>query len=99
MATVRHGGTMLLIGGVENGKASKKIIEYDFETGQSKVLLTMKTERAYCSCVCRGNTLIVIGGAKDDPAAVDCFNFLSNSWKRLPPMAEARILASAVVVN
>ena len=102
MGTVRRGDTMLLIGGmgnIDSQKASNKIIEYDFKTGQSKVVLTMKTERAYCSCVCRGNTLIVIGGGEDDPAAVDCFNFLSNSWKRLPTMAEARILASAVVVN
>jgi hypothetical protein len=59
----------------------------------------MKTERGNSSCVCRGNTLIVIGGAKDDFAAVDCFNFSSNSWRRLPSMAEARILASAVLVN
>ena len=99
MGTVRRGDSMLLIGGMENSKVGKKIIEYDFKTGQSKVLLTMKRERPYCSCVCRGNTLIVIGGAKDDPDAVDCFNFLSNSWKRLPSMAEPRIHASTVVVN
>ena len=100
--TVRRGDTMLLIGGKENNdgdKFSNEIIEYDFKTGQSKVVLTMKTERAYCSCVCRGNTLIVIGGAGDDPAAVDCFNFLSNSWKSLPSMTVARTFASAVVVN
>jgi hypothetical protein len=102
MGTVRRGNTMLLIGGMEiidADKFSNEIIEYDFKTGQSKVLLAMETGRAYCSCVSRGNTLIVIGGAKDDHAAVDCFDFLSNSWKRLPSMAEARILASAVVVN
>jgi hypothetical protein len=99
MGTVRRGDSMLLIGGMENSKGGKKSIEYDFKTGQSKVLLTMKRERPYCSCVCRGNTLIVIGGAKDDPDAVDCFNFLSNSWKRLPSMAEPRIHASTVVVN
>ena len=102
MGTVCRGDTMLLIGGMESvdeNKFSNKIIEYDFKTGQSKVLLTMKTGRAFFSCVCRGNTLFVIGGVKDDPAAVDCFNFSSNSWKRLPSMAETRMLASAVVVN
>jgi hypothetical protein len=99
MGTVRRGDTMLLIGSMVNSKTgSNKIIEYDFQTGQSKVLLAMKTERSHCSCVCRGNTLIVIGGVPD-PAAVDCFDFLSNSWKRLPSMAEARTSASAVVVN
>ena len=102
MGTVRRGDTMLLIGGVEIIEADifrNEIIEYDFKTGQSKVLLAMKTERAYCLCISRGNTLIVIGGARDDLDAVDCFDFLSNSWKRLPSMAEARILASAVLVN
>jgi hypothetical protein len=102
MGTVRRGDTMLLIGGVEiidTDKFSNEIIEYDFKTGQSKVLLAMKTGRAYCSCITRGNTLIVIGGAGDDPVAVGCFDFLSNSWKRLASMAEGRIFASAVVVN
>ena len=101
MGTVRRGDTMLLIGGVDNidaAKSSNEIIEYDFKTGQSKVLLAMKTGRAYCSCISRGNTLIVIGGVMDADA-VDCFDFLSNSWKRLPSMAEARLFASAVVVN
>ena len=102
MGTVCRGDTMLLIGGVGNidgNKFNKEIIEYDFKTGQSKVLLAMKTGRACCSCVFRGNTLIVIGGVKDDPAAVDCFNFSSKSWKRLPSMAEPRAFASAVVMN
>jgi hypothetical protein len=102
MGTVRRGDTMLLIGGMENvdaPKASNEIIEYDFKTGQSKVILAMKTGRACCSCVCRGNTLIVIGGFGYDPVAVDCFNFSSNSWKRLSSMAEARVFASAVLVN
>ncbi|CAB3983992.1 kelch domain-containing 8A [Paramuricea clavata] len=91
-----------LIEGMENSdakEASNKISEYDLKTGQSKVLLATKAERAYCSCVSRGNTLFVIGGAKDDPDAVDCFNFSSNTWKRLHSMAEARMFASAVVMN
>ncbi len=105
MGTVRHGDTMLLVGGFKNtddknkDTASNEIIEYGFKTGQSKVLLAMEKERVFCSCVCRENTLIVIGGAEDDPTAVDCLDFLSNSWKKLPSMAEARIFASAVEVN
>ena len=98
MGTVRRGDTMLLIGGMKNNETSNKIIEYDFKTGQGRILLTMKTGRAYCSCFCRGNALIVIGGVEDDLAAVNCFNFSSNSWKRLPSMAEPRMFASAVVV-
>ncbi|CAB4034058.1 E3 ubiquitin- ligase NRDP1-like [Paramuricea clavata] len=102
MSTVRRGDSMFLIGGVDDLDAkifSNKIIEYDFKTGQSKVVLAMKTGRAFCSCVSRGNTLIVIGGARYDPDAVDCFNFSSNTWKSLPSMAEARMFASAVLVN
>ncbi len=102
MGTVRRGDTMLLIGGMKNtheNTASNEIIEYDFKTGQSKVLFAMEKERVSCSCVCRENTLIVIGGVNDDPLAVDCFDFLSNSWKKLASMAEARISASAVEVN
>ncbi|CAB4043895.1 E3 ubiquitin- ligase NRDP1 [Paramuricea clavata] len=94
MGTVRRADTMLLIGGMENNKASKKIIEYDFKTGQSKVLLAMKMGRTDCSCVYRGNTLVVISAG-----VVDCFNFLSNYWKSLPSMGETRAFASAVVVN
>ncbi|CAB4017445.1 E3 ubiquitin- ligase NRDP1 isoform X1 [Paramuricea clavata] len=102
MGTVRRGDAMLLIGGlasIDAGKYRNEIIEYDFKTGQSKVLLAMKTGRAYCSCISRGNTLIVIGGANGEFDAMDCFDFLSNSWKRLPSMAEARRFAPAVVVN
>jgi hypothetical protein len=100
MGTVRRGDAMLLIGGMKNeNTTNNEIIEYDFKTGQSKVLLVMEKERAGCHCVCRENTLIVIGGAVDDPAAVDCLDFLSNSWKKLPSMAEARICASAIAVN
>ncbi len=100
METVRRGDTMLLIGGIKKeNTASKEIIEYDFKTGQSKVLLVMKKERASCSCVCRENTLIVIGGVGSDPTAVACYDILSNSWKKLPSIAEARLFPSAVVVN
>ena len=102
MGTVRRGDTMLLIGGVDNvdaRKTSNEIIEYDFKTGQSKVVLAMKTKLAYSSCVCRGNALIVICGWKNDPAAADCFDFLSNSWRKLPSMAEPRMSSSAVLVD
>ena len=104
MGTVRRGDTMLLIGGtkiVEKNEdtSSNEIIEYDFKTGQSKVLLAMEKGRTFCHCVCRENKLIVIGSTVNNLTAVDCFDFLSNSWKKLPSMAEARAYASAVVVN
>ena len=102
MGTVRRGDTMLLIGGARNvdeSTASNKIIKYDSKTGQSKILLAMEKGRAFCHCVCRENTLIVIGSAVGDLRSVDCLDFLSNSWKKLPSMAEARYFASAAVVN
>ncbi|XP_028406545.1 kelch-like protein 5 [Dendronephthya gigantea] len=100
ISTVRRDETMLLIGGRgKNNKHSNEIIEYDSKTGQSKVLLVMEKERTACSAALHENTLVVIGGAVDDANAVDCFNFLSNSWRKLPHLARGRHSASAVVVN
>jgi hypothetical protein len=100
MATVRHDETMLLVGGQDNeNNISNEIVEYDFKSGQSKVLVVMETEGVVFSAVYSGNTLVVIRVTEDDPGSVDCFNFLSNSWKKLPSITKTRILASAVVVN
>ena len=100
MGTARRGDTMLLLGGMNiEEELSNEIIEYDFKTGQSKVIFTMENERFGCSCVYRENTLIVISGTEDDPKALCCFDFLSNSWKNLSSMAEGRSFACAVAVN
>ena len=99
MATVRRDDSMLLIGGQENKrKSANDIIEYDFKTGQSKVLMEMKTERFGCSAVYTGNILVVIGGLDKDPS-VDCFNFSTNSWKKLSSKTNAKFGACAVLVN
>ena len=99
MATVRRDDSMLLIGGQDNErKSANDIIEYDFKTGQSKVLMKMKTKRFGRSAVYSGNILVVIGGQHKVPS-VDCFNFLTNSWKKLPSITNARFGASAVLVN
>ena len=99
MATVRRDDSMLLIGGEDNEKKlSSDIIEYDFKTGQSKVLMEMKTplkhEEIGCSAVYSGNILVVIGGL-----SVNCFSFSTNSWKKLPSTTNARCHACAVLVN
>ena len=95
MATVRRDDSMLLIGGIDNEeKSSSDIIEYDFKTGQSKFLMEMKTEGHGCSAVYSGNILVVIDGL-----SVDCFNFSTNSWKKLPLITNTRALACAVVLN
>ena len=95
VATVRRDDSMLLIGGWDNeNKLSNDIIEYDFKTGQNKVLMEMKTEGFSCSAVYSGNILVVIGGL-----SVDCFSFSTNSWKKLPSITNARAAACAVLVN
>ena len=99
MTTVGRDDSMLLIGGQDDEKkSSSDIIQYDVKTGQSKVLTKMKTEGFGCSAVRSGNTLVVMGGLGKD-CLVECFNFLTNSWKKLPSITNARIFACAVVVN
>ena len=99
MATVRHDDSMLLIGGQDDERTlSSDIIEYDFKTGQSKVLMEMKTEGFGCSAVYSGNILVVICGLSED-LSVDCFNFSTNSWKKLPSITHAKFGACAVLVN
>ena len=95
MATLRRDASMLLIAGRDNEeKSSSDIIEYDFKTGHSKFLMEMKTEGFGCSAVYSGNILVVIGCL-----SVDCFNFSTNSWKKLPSITNTRGLACAVVLN
>jgi hypothetical protein len=90
---------MLLIGGTDReGNKSDQIIEYDFKTGQSNVLLVMKRKRSSCCVVYGGNMLVVIGGVIDSQL-VSGFNFVSNSWKKLPCTTAPRCFASAVLVN
>ena len=99
MATVGRNDSMLLIGGEDDEKkSSSDIIQYDVKTGQSKVLMKMKTDGRGCSAVCSGNTLVVMGGLDED-CLVECFNFVTNSWKKLPSMSSVRRFACAVVVN
>ena len=99
MATVRRDDSMLLIGGQDDEKkSSSDIIQYDVKTGQSKVLMKMKTGTFGCSAVYSGNTLVVMGGLDED-CLVECFNFVTNSWKKLPCMSSVRRFAYAVVMN
>ena len=100
MATVGRDDSMLLIGGQDDKKkSSSDIIEYDVKTGQSKVLTKMKTGGFGCSAVCSGSTLVVVGYSHEGLYLVECFNFVTNSWKKLPSITNARISAYAVVVN
>ena len=99
MATVRCDDSILLIGGQENkDEFLNDVIEYDCKTGQSKVLMEMKTDTFGCSAVYSENILVVIGD-QDKVSSVDCFNFSTNSWKKLPSLTNARIGACAALVN
>ena len=66
MATVRRDDTMLLMGGMDGKNAiSNEIIQYDYKTGKSDVLMLIKTKLAGCAALYLGNTLMTIGGAQD----------------------------------
>ena len=96
METVGRNDSMLFIGGLDDkGESSSDIIEYDVKTGQSKVLTKTKTVGCGCSAVRSGNTLVVMGCV----TFVECFNFVTNSWKKLPSMSSLRSFGCAVVVN
>ena len=99
MATVGRDDSMLLIGGQDDEKkSSSDIIQYDVKTGHSKVLMKMKTGGFGCSAVRSGNTLVVMGYS-DEGCLVECFNFVTNSWKKLPSTSSVRLFACAVVMN
>ena len=94
MTTVGRDDSMLLIAGQDDkAKSPSDIIQYDVKTGQSKVLTKMRNNGCGCSAVYSGNTLVVMGGL------VECFNLVTNSWKKLPRMSSVRFYACAVVVN
>ena len=101
MATVRRDDSMLLIAGRDKGRnVCDEIIDYNFKTGQSKVLTeVMESVRLSCSAVFCRNTLVVIRVSKGNICSVDCFDFLTNSWKKLPSVTNARACSAAVVVN
>ena len=95
MATVRRDHSMLLIGGQDNeDELPNDIIEYDFKTGQSKVLMEIESEGFGCSAMYSGNILVVIYRP-----SVDCFSFSTNSWKKLPSIINTRVCACAALVN
>ena len=100
MATVGRNDSMLLIGGQDDkAESSTDIIEYDVKTGHSKVLMKMKPENIWRSAVYRGNTLVVMSGSEKDLCLVECFNFVTNSWRKLPSITNDRICACSVSVN
>ena len=99
MATVGRDESILLIGGRDDKEeSSSDIIQYDVKARESKVLTKMKTGGCGCSAVRSGNTLVVMGYSNEG-CLVECFNVVTNSWKKLPSITNARIFARAVVVS
>ena len=99
MATVCRDDAMLLIGGGDTKENGREIVEYDFKTGQSKVpVVASKSKGNSCSAVCSGNTLVIVGSLGDSQL-VTAFNFVSNSWKKLPRTTAKRHFPSVVLVN
>ena len=100
MATVGRDDSMLLIGGQDDkAELSSDIIQYDVKARESKVLTKTKTGGCGCSAVRSGNTLVVVGYSDEGLCLVECFNFVTNSWKKLPSITSTRVFAPAVVVN
>ena len=103
MATVGWKSNMILMGGANNKGVTNAVIAYDFETGKSKGLPSMGSERYGATAVVSENTIVVMGGRHKDGTTLldsaESFSFLFNSWKELPSMIEPRDLATACFVK
>jgi N-acetylneuraminic acid mutarotase len=63
MAGVHWGDQAILIGGSDdNNGQSKKVFMYNSKTGNTTELPSMLEERAGCSAIITGNTIVVMGG-------------------------------------
>jgi hypothetical protein len=101
MATVRWGDQAILIGGLDKDGYSKKVHMYNSKSGHTTELPPMTEERAGCSAVITGNTIVVMGGkgkGKGRLRSVEAFTLGGYSWKCLPAMNDVRSLPTATVL-
>ena len=102
MATVKWDDeNVMIIGGADDSYQSlNKVLMYNIKTQKSHQLPNMKYKRYGCVAAVVRDTVIAMGG-KDERGhslkSVEGFRFDRNSWEELPPMHEARWLATAVV--
>ena len=100
MATVALGGSIIIIGGWDkNGDELNSVVSYNVEKQKSKMLPSMKQQRACSAAVVTDNVIVVMGGWKknDYLNSVECFNFYTYEWEDLPSMNEERGGSTAVV--
>ncbi|XP_046843710.1 kelch domain-containing protein 8A-like [Xenia sp. Carnegie-2017] len=100
MATVQWRDQVVLLGGRnDNADILNDVIMYDSKVGEIKVLPSMLINRVGCCAVLTGDTIVVMGGVKNQYLkSVEFFEMESSFWKKLPSMNEARKEAIAEVL-
>ena len=104
MATVKYGENVVLAGGSDSLyylDVKNTVVSYNIETQQSIKLPPMKHSRSECCAVVDGNSVVVMGGIKQNAAplnSVEAFDFRSSKWRSLPSMKEARKAFIAEIV-
>ena len=102
MATVKwdDDNVMIMGGAGSDYQPLNKVLMYNIKTQKSHELPNMKYKRRGCVAAVARDTVIVMGG-KDERRnylkTVEGFRFDRNTWEELPPMHEARVLATAAV--
>ena len=100
MTTANWKDSVIVIGGVdEKGNRLNSVIMYDVNTGNCKMLPSMKYKRSACTVVVTGDVIVVMGGydGRKTLDSVECFDLIRQVWEELPPMIEPRVCATAVV--
>ena len=101
MSTVTWGNMIVVLGGKnENGNVLNDVIEFDAETGQSKVLPSMRHKRFGHCAVIMHDVIVVLGGWNKEEKflnSVETFTMGSTEWREQPGINEKRRHASAVV--
>ena len=104
MAIVQLGENVILAGGsnkLSHGGRKDTVVSYNIVTQKSTMLPPMKQKRSECCAVVDGNTLVVMGGGRQNGAAlnlVEAFDFGTSKWRNLPSMKEARKAFIAEIV-
>jgi N-acetylneuraminic acid mutarotase len=79
MATVKYGENVILAGGSnEMGNVKTTVVSYNIETQKSTMLPPMKQSRSQCCAVVDGNSIVVMGGIRQNGTAlnsVEAFDF------------------------
>ena len=101
MATVCWRDQVVVLGGYNANRAFNDVFMYDCKTGKTTALPSMLEKRYKCCAVITGDTIVVIGGNKEQGerlSSVECFTMGNSAWEYLPAMNKARYGAVAGVL-